>query len=111
MQKNVLKKSSILSISLLLIFLITLLFYGNYREKKISTIKLEMPKVEVEKILGGGSQSTSSSMNEPICGGCKNYQEQVTYSGNAIVINGRLEDSLVICYANGIVCDIERYGL
>lgn len=80
---------------------------ARVRERAISQIKPGMHKRAVESLLGLGQPDIMS----PACENCPDAREQLTYRGNPSLWYGRLEDTLVICYTNEVVCDTSRVGL
>jgi len=66
-----------------------------------------MLKRDVERLLAIGQPDTMS----PACENCPTGRTQFAYRGNPSLWYGRLEDRLVVCYTNDMVCDTSRVGL
>src|ERR1043166_2510372 len=81
--------------------------FARLRERKISQIRPGMQKRDVEHLLGVGQPDVMS----PACENCPTERTQFAYRGNPSLWYGRLEDTLVVCYTNDIVCDTSRVGL
>jgi hypothetical protein len=77
------------------------------REQRISRITPGMYKRDVERLLGAGG----SDIMSPACERCPTGRTQFSYRGNPSLWYGRLEDTLVVCYTNDVVCDTTRVGL
>jgi hypothetical protein len=104
-------KRSTLAASLLLSVVMVIAFsawLAHERESRIERVRLGMERLEVDSLLGEGKPDIMF----PACGRCPAKDLQLYYRGNASPLwNQRLEDFLVICFQNGLVCDIHRTGL
>src|SRR5262245_45589242 len=75
---------------------------ARLRESKVKQIKLGISKSEVEQLLGKGYPDVSS----PVCEKCPPRREQFVYPANPSLWYGRFEDTLIVCYVDGVVCDM-----
>jgi len=96
-----------IGICLLAFALLGNLAYVNHKEIRIISIKIGSDRLVVENYIGKGRVDISG----PSCGKCSKGYSQFVYKGNPSLWFGRLEDSLVVCYLNNKVCDINRVGL
>lgn len=80
---------------------------ARLREQKILQVRPGMHKSEVERLLGVGLPDIMS----PACEKCPTGRLQYVYRANQSLWYGRLEDTLVVCYTNDLVCDTTRVGL
>jgi hypothetical protein len=99
-------------LALLIAAVIGLLVMGTgvtakVREGKVLRVRPGMHKNEVEQLLGRGEPDVMS----PACEKCPPGRKQFVYEANASLWYGRLEDNLVVCYVNDVVCDTTRVGL
>jgi hypothetical protein len=99
-----------IALALLVLTMLTALCTGVFarlREQKILQIRPGMQKRDVERFLGVGQPDIMS----PACKNCPSERTQFAYRGNPSLWYGRLEDTLVVCYTNDMVCDTSRVGL
>jgi len=96
--------------ALVLIILATGLVTGlmaRVREGKVLRVLPGMSKAEVDKLLGAGRLDTSPSG----CPDCSGEKTKYVYKGNPSVWFGHLDDALVVCYVEGVVCGTYRVSL
>ena len=99
-----------IALALFVLCLFVAIFTGvaaRLRERKMVQIIPGMHKGEVERLLGA---SRPDSML-PACEKCPTERSQYVYRGNPSLWYGRLEDTLVVCFTNDVVCDTTRVGL
>ena len=66
-----------------------------------------MHRHEVERLLGPGVVDVMGYA----CGECPSERTQFAYTANPSLWYGRLEDTLVVCYVEEVVCATTRVGL
>ena len=89
-----------IALALLVLIVLIALCSGvtaRVRESKITKVRLGMHKRDVERL--------------PACEHCPTGFSQYVYRANQSLWYGRLEDALVVCYTNDVVCDTSRVGL
>jgi hypothetical protein len=99
-----------IALGLLVLGVLVAAFTGvaaRVRERKVVQVKSGMHKSEVEQLLGPGRPDIMS----PACEKCPTGRSQYVYRANQSLWYGRLEDALVVCYTNDVVCDTTRVGL
>jgi len=102
-----LQKTALAVVALLAILTAATGILAYHREDKISQVKIGLHRSVVEDLLGTGFPDESS----PVCPGCPEIRTQLFYRGNPSLWYGRLEDNLVICYVDDVVCGMTRIGL
>jgi hypothetical protein len=81
---------------------------ADSKEKKIDRIEIGLTEEQVEALLGQGRPDVMGNA----CKDCPEKKIQKVYDGNpSLLWYGRFEDSIVICFADGIVCGFTRVGL
>ncbi len=88
--------------------------FAFLREQKVLKVQIGMSRIEVEKLVGNprGDDEDCAYITCP-----ENAQSNPEnarsnwYHANASLWYGRLEDKLLICYDNDIVCELRRIGL
>ena len=83
---------------------------AKQREQVVLSITPGMERSEVEDRLGQGEPDISG----PSCEQCPADRDQMVYKANPPPLGfwyGHLEDNLVVCYVENLVCDTTRVGL
>jgi len=104
---EMIKRITIIATVLILGWVATTGLVAVSKEKKINRIEIGMTEEKVVRLLGPGSVDHMS----PACERCPETRKQKVYRGNPSLWYGRLEDFIVVCYVDGIVCDQSRVGL
>lgn len=77
------------------------------REKRVENIRVGITEKEVVALLGPGRPDVMS----PACNDCPKERKQLAFKANQSLWYGRFEDSIIICFVDGVVCDFTRVGL
>ena len=81
----------------------------QFREQRVSQVKIGMSLVEVSVLLGEGRPigAFESELTR-----CPPERDAVIFDGNAsVILNGLWEDYVKVGAVNGLVCDVSRLGL
>lgn len=102
------KRIAIATLAFIGVWCIASKLVADSREEKIERIEIGLTEKEVEELLGSGEPDVMGFA----CEDCPKEKIQKVYDGNpSLLWYGRFEDSIVICFADGVVCGFTRVGL
>ena len=82
------------------------------REHVLTSIVPGMSRAQVDMVLGPGRlELPFPGKIQSYCKRCPPEHEEFLYPGNPSLWYGNLEDELIVCYVDGVVCDTARIGL